>query len=134
MALSGLPDATATQQVLDWMDVLCPYSNHGCSWVGPRRDILVHMKKKCIIGVDPETGTPALGALDIADFCLEETWIPHGIPIPTTSSPSLHAPSLASVSVDPIATSHGRCCHGCAFHRTRGGSIDFILNIPTSRQ
>ncbi|KAH6561756.1 hypothetical protein BASA62_009586 [Batrachochytrium salamandrivorans] len=104
MALSGLPDATATQQVLDWMDVLCPYSNHGCSWVGPRRDILVHMKKKCIIGVDPETGTPALGALDIADFCLEETWIPHGIPIPTTSSPSLH-PSLASVSVDPIATS-----------------------------
>ncbi|KAJ8330420.1 hypothetical protein QVD99_007757 [Batrachochytrium dendrobatidis] len=74
MAMNGLPDAVGMQMVLDGMDILCPYSDHGCGWIGERRDILLHIRSNCIIAVDPETGTPTPGTLDISEFCLEAQW------------------------------------------------------------
>ncbi|KAJ3103297.1 hypothetical protein HDU97_010286, partial [Phlyctochytrium planicorne] len=71
---NGLPDASEQQAVLDKLDVVCPYSDGGCPWVGERRDLVVHLREECVVAFDPETGEPTHGLIPIPDFCLEAVW------------------------------------------------------------
>ncbi|KAL2920387.1 hypothetical protein HK105_200460 [Polyrhizophydium stewartii] len=51
LARSGLPDSVEYQAVLDHLDVLCPYADNGCPWLGRRSDVLAHIRSECIIAV-----------------------------------------------------------------------------------
>ncbi|KAI8928516.1 hypothetical protein BC831DRAFT_448253 [Entophlyctis helioformis] len=75
LARHGLPDAADVQAVLDRLDVLCPYSDNGCPWIGLRSAVLAHIRSACIIAIDPDTGARAVGAVHPDDFCLEESWV-----------------------------------------------------------
>ncbi|KAJ3332840.1 Transcriptional regulatory protein sin3 [Blyttiomyces sp. JEL0837] len=71
----GLPDDKEAQSVIDDLEVLCPYVEEGCGWIGKRIDLIPHLKG-CVIAIDPETGDRTPGSLPYADFALEEKWEP----------------------------------------------------------
>jgi hypothetical protein len=43
----GLPDNDAHEQVLREMLVVCPCSRIGCEWIGQRKFLYKHLKKRC---------------------------------------------------------------------------------------
>ncbi|KAI8852436.1 hypothetical protein BC829DRAFT_385114 [Chytridium lagenaria] len=88
----GLPDSDL-QNVIDGLDVVCPYADGGCSWIGVRRDVKAHLKE-CVVAIDPETGHPAPGLLRISDFCLDEKW--SNTPQRTTADAEASAASRSS--------------------------------------
>ncbi|KAJ3214130.1 hypothetical protein HDU67_002041 [Dinochytrium kinnereticum] len=88
----GLPDAVELQAVLDTLDVLCPYADGGCSWIGARKDLKEHIVKDCVVAVDPETREPAPGLIRISEFCLDKKW---------SNSPSRTAGDVSSSRSNP---------------------------------
>ncbi|KAJ3094057.1 hypothetical protein HDU96_001861 [Phlyctochytrium bullatum] len=96
----GLPDAVELQALIDTLDVVCPYAQGGCPWIGARRDVKDHLTMECVVAIgalrffvftfsfsatiltrffwggsaDPETGEQAAGLIRISDFCLDERW------------------------------------------------------------
>ncbi|KAI9364865.1 hypothetical protein DFJ73DRAFT_353570 [Zopfochytrium polystomum] len=68
---TGLEDAVAQQTLINELDVICPYEDAGCDWIGLRKNVKQHLVEDCVVAFDRETGERAAGTLPIAEFALD---------------------------------------------------------------